>query len=162
MSIDMSGSESRPGGWYPDPDDPDTDRWWNGISWGDQTRDRRGRPERLDARPPTAAGRHAGLDARPPMAAAPALGGGRPAARPAGPPGPEELRAEGLATAGLACGLAGLLLPMVFGPIALLLGAIAPKDHNGERRQRATAAMVLGAIELVMSGFYFVVLFPLL
>jgi hypothetical protein len=25
-------------GWYPDASDPSVQRWWNGISWGDQTR----------------------------------------------------------------------------------------------------------------------------
>lgn len=25
-------------GWYPDPENPDTDRWWNGSSWSDQRR----------------------------------------------------------------------------------------------------------------------------
>ncbi|HTL42183.1 MAG TPA: DUF2510 domain-containing protein [Pseudolysinimonas sp.] len=27
-------------GWYPDPDDAASDRWWNGVSWSDQRRGR--------------------------------------------------------------------------------------------------------------------------
>jgi hypothetical protein len=29
-------------GWYPDPDDAASDRWWNGVSWSDQRRARGG------------------------------------------------------------------------------------------------------------------------
>ncbi|MGN6501634.1 MAG: DUF2510 domain-containing protein, partial [Pseudolysinimonas sp.] len=27
-------------GWYPDPEDAESDRWWNGVSWSDQRRAR--------------------------------------------------------------------------------------------------------------------------
>ena len=30
--------EERAPGWHPDPANPSVERWWNGISWGDQTR----------------------------------------------------------------------------------------------------------------------------
>lgn len=36
---EMSTSEN-PAGWHPDPDGSGRERWWNGVSWTDQTRDR--------------------------------------------------------------------------------------------------------------------------
>jgi hypothetical protein len=34
----MDPAQTKPSGWYPDPSDASVQRWWNGISWGDQTR----------------------------------------------------------------------------------------------------------------------------
>src|SRR5471030_791779 len=34
----MDPAETKSSGWYPDPSNPSAQRWWNGISWGDQTR----------------------------------------------------------------------------------------------------------------------------
>lgn len=31
------GSSLPPAGWYPDPQDPSRQRWWDGASWSDQT-----------------------------------------------------------------------------------------------------------------------------
>lgn len=36
--------EERSTGWHPDPSNPSIQRWWNGISWGDQTRQANGSP----------------------------------------------------------------------------------------------------------------------
>ncbi|MDQ1547235.1 MAG: hypothetical protein QOH69_2139 [Actinomycetota bacterium] len=36
--------EERTTGWHPDPSNPSVERWWNGISWGDQTRESNGSP----------------------------------------------------------------------------------------------------------------------
>jgi len=42
--IAMTGSASGqvPGGWYPDPDGKPAERYWNGSSWGEETRPRTG------------------------------------------------------------------------------------------------------------------------
>ena len=34
----MDPSDQKPSGWYPDDSNPLIQRWWNGVSWGDQTR----------------------------------------------------------------------------------------------------------------------------
>lgn len=46
----MDPADHQRSGWYPDPATPSIERWWNGISWGDQTRQSNGAPI-----PPTAA-----------------------------------------------------------------------------------------------------------
>jgi hypothetical protein len=40
----MDDADSRSPGWHPDPANPSIQRWWNGISWGDQTRQANGTP----------------------------------------------------------------------------------------------------------------------
>jgi hypothetical protein len=69
-------------GWYPDPEDAASDRWWNGISWSDH---RRGRNQPTGwapvvAQPATASARPA--DDVPPVPVAPGGGTGTSGAAP--------------------------------------------------------------------------------
>ena len=38
MSSELSASTLPPAGWYPDPEYPGNDRWWNGTEWSDYRR----------------------------------------------------------------------------------------------------------------------------
>jgi hypothetical protein len=67
----------------------------------------------------------------------------------------------GLAVAGLICGLAGLLfLPIILGPLAIIFGGIglsnAAKNPIGHGKSMATAALVLGIIDVCFVVLAFV------
>ncbi len=71
---------------------------------------------------------------------------GNPAS--AGAPG-----GNGLAVAGLVCGLVGLLLfNIVLGPLAVIFGGVAwaRANRGAPRRGMAIAAVVLGVVDLVI------------
>jgi uncharacterized protein DUF4190 len=71
---------------------------------------------------------------------------GNPAS--AGAPG-----GNGLAVAGLVCGLVGLLLfSIVLGPLAVIFGGVAwaRANRGAPRRGMAIAAVVLGVVDLVI------------
>jgi uncharacterized protein DUF4190 len=73
-----------------------------------------------------------------------------PAGSPAGVGAP---RSNGLAVAGLVCGLVGLLLfNIVLGPLAIIFGGVAWAQANrgAPRRGMAVAAVLLGAVDLVI------------
>jgi Domain of unknown function (DUF4190) len=60
---------------------------------------------------------------------------------------------NGLAVAGLVCGLVGLLfLPIILGPLALIFGGIGwSKANRGAKHKGiAIAAVVLGVVDLVL------------
>jgi hypothetical protein len=38
MSSELSASTLPPAGWYPDPENPGNDRWWDGSAWSDYRR----------------------------------------------------------------------------------------------------------------------------
>jgi Domain of unknown function (DUF4190) len=60
---------------------------------------------------------------------------------------------NGLAIAGLVCGLVGLLfLPIVLGPLALVFGfiALSRAKQGAGHRGMAIAAVVLGAVDLIL------------
>jgi Domain of unknown function (DUF4190) len=67
---------------------------------------------------------------------------------------------NGLAIAGLVCGLVGLLfLPIVLGPLALIFGGIGLSKANRGAGHKGTAiaAVVLGIIDLIIMGVLMVV-----
>lgn len=67
---------------------------------------------------------------------------------------------NGLAVAGLVCGLVGLLfLPIIMGPLALIFGGIGwSKANRGAKHKGiAIAAVVLGVVDLVLMGVLFAV-----
>ena len=60
---------------------------------------------------------------------------------------------NGLAIAGLVCGLVGLLVfPIILGPLALIFGfvALSRAKRGAGHRGMAIAAVVLGAADLVL------------
>jgi len=60
---------------------------------------------------------------------------------------------NGLAIAGLVCGLVGLLFfPIVLGPLALIFGfiALSHAKRGAAHRGMALAAVILGAADLVL------------
>ncbi|NYI06780.1 DUF4190 domain-containing protein [Allostreptomyces psammosilenae] len=60
---------------------------------------------------------------------------------------------NGMAVAALVCAITSfLLLPIVLGPLAFVLGALAnsPRRTGGQRSGIATAAMALGAVSVVV------------
>jgi uncharacterized protein DUF4190 len=67
---------------------------------------------------------------------------------------------NGLAIAGLVCGLVGLLfLPIVLGPLALIFGGVGLSKANrgAGHKGMAIAAVVLGIIDLIIMGVLMVV-----
>ena len=135
MSTEVSAGRPPPSGWYPDPTDPTLDRWWNGGTWASDTRAKGGPPT-----PPQYPLRHPGNP----------------------PPQPYLTRVEAhelyvapvsaaLATAGLVCGLVGLIVfPVALAPLAIVFGAVAPRLPNGDRHGRAKAALILGIADLAL------------
>jgi hypothetical protein len=62
---------------------------------------------------------------------------------------------NGLAIAGLVCGLVGLLfLPIVLGPLAVIFGGVgwSKANHGARHKGMAVAAVVLGIVDLVLMG----------
>jgi hypothetical protein len=62
-------------------------------------------------------------------------------------------RGNGLAIAGLVCGLVGLLLvPIVLGPLALIFGGVgwSRANHGAPHKGMAIAAVVLGVVDLII------------
>jgi Domain of unknown function (DUF4190) len=62
---------------------------------------------------------------------------------------------NGLAVAGLVCGLVGLLvLPIVLGPLAVIFGGVgwSKANHGARHKGMAIAAVVLGIVDLILMG----------
>ena len=67
---------------------------------------------------------------------------------------------NGLAVAGLVCGLVGLVfLPIILGPLALIFGGIGVSKANrgAKHKGMAIAAVVLGIVDLVIMAVLFAV-----
>jgi hypothetical protein len=80
--------------------------------------------------------------------------------RPAGGAGGTGQPGNGLAVAGLVCGLVGLLFfPIILGPLALIFGGIGWSKANGgaQHKGMAVAAVVLGVVDLVIMAVLFAV-----
>lgn len=111
-----------PAGWYTDPSDSTRQRYWTGSDWGQETRSA-GQPAADNSRstPPP-----------PPMGY-----GQQPPAAATG---------NGFSIAGIILGaIAFLILPIVFGPLGLIFGAIA--KSKGE--EKANTALTVAGIGLV-------------
>jgi len=108
--------------WYPDPQDPAQERYWDGIAWTGDVRS----PEGSAMIPPPP----------PPPPPPPA------AARP-----PRTTTRNGFSIAGIFFGvLAFLILPIIFGPVGLTLGAVA--KNKGE--PLANRALLVAAIGMAV------------
>lgn len=58
---------------------------------------------------------------------------------------------KGMAIASMVLGIIGLLiLPIILGPLALILGLVAPRTPHGRRQGMAIAGIVLGAIDIAI------------
>jgi hypothetical protein len=67
---------------------------------------------------------------------------------------------NGMAVAGLVCGLVGLLFfPIILGPLALIFGGVGwSKANRGAKyKGMALAAVILGIADLVVMGIMFAV-----
>jgi hypothetical protein len=67
---------------------------------------------------------------------------------------------NGLAIAGLVCGIVGLLLfPIILGPLALIFGGVGLSKANrgAKHKGMAIAALVLGVVDLVLMAVLFAV-----
>lgn len=177
----MSDAPAPSAGWYPDPEDPAGERWWNGSGWSDHKR---------PATPAPAAGFSFGVPAgdepRPdPYAPAPPASAATPyapttyapatyASTPYAPTpygAPRAGTTNGLAIAGLVVSAAGWL---VLGVLASIAGIIlsgfglarakqaeaAGNPHSG--RGMAMAGLVIGivvtVIGLIVIGLYAVLI----
>jgi hypothetical protein len=108
-----------PAGWYTDPNGAAQDRYWDGRAWTEHVRPVAGRRMAPAYAPP------------PPVAAAP----------------PVATTGNGFSIAGIVFGiLAFLILPILFGPIGLILGAVG--KSKGE--SKATTAMVVAGVGMVV------------
>ncbi|RZU45548.1 uncharacterized protein DUF4190 [Streptomyces sp. BK022] len=78
--------------------------------------------------------------------------GGQPTAR-------SGSRANGLAIAGLVCGIVGFFfLNVVLGPLAIILGMVATRQPGARGgRGMAKAAVVLGIVDLVVFAILMIV-----
>lgn len=121
-----------PPGWYADPADPYSLRWWDGTTWTGHT---------SPVQPPPPAPGHGwppGTQGHP--GSQPYGAGGY--YRPSGPNG-----SNTLSTIGIVLGaIAFVFFPILFGPAGLILGAVA--RSRGE--SRAVTAMVVSGIGLVV------------
>lgn len=72
------------------------------------------------------------------------------------PPGygyPQQAQGNGLAVAGLVCGIVGVLIAnIILGPLAIIFGGVALSRANkgAPRKNMAIAALVLGIVDLVV------------
>jgi hypothetical protein len=144
-------SATNPSGWYPDESNSSLERWWNGISWGDQTRP--SKPANSIPTVPMTTPRpvdpYAQSSATPP---------------PSTPPrefhGPQRSRANPVGQTGLTLGLISLAFNVFCIPsiLAIILGATG---LNTARKLQASGArstglgwsiagIVLGVIETVI------------
>jgi len=115
-------SAATPANWYRDPSNPAQDRYWDGATWTE------------NVRPGTV-----GQATPPPMPAD------------FGQPAQQAATGNGFSIAGIILGaLAFLIFPIIFGPIGLIMGAIA--KSKGERL--ATRALVVSGIGLVVGMIF--------
>lgn len=176
----MSDSTPKPG-WYADPEDPASERWWNGSGWSEQQR------------PSTAFVAPASPTTPPPVAAPPLVpsqgsdssgfvfGTGAPAGArpdPYAPPAPTQAyygapygarppsATNGLALAGLLVSSIGWLFAGALAPVVGLILSIVGLSHAATRERQglpggrglAMAGIVVSGIILVIALLFLVVL----
>lgn len=118
----MSDGAAAPAGWYPDPHGQPVLRWWDGVSWNEQTQ----------------------AAAQPGMTAPPAMPYWQT------PPAVQPRTSNGYSTTGIVLGsIAFLFLPIILGPAGLILGAVG--KSKGESRANvamvvSAAGLVVGMI----------------
>ena len=116
---DTTSATTVAAGWYADPSGAAQERYWDGRAWTEHVR-------------PVAGRRLAPAYAPPP---------------PIVPPPPVAATGNGFSIAGIVFGiLAFLVLPIVFGPIGLILGAVG----KGKGESKATTAMVVSGVGMVV------------
>ncbi len=123
----MSGAGNPPAGWYPDPTQSGSERWWDGVAWGQQTR-----------MPPVSAPMVAPPAAPSAPAPAPAMANSLPPTPGAtGSPKPKS-GCLGLSSAAMLAMIAGLgLVALLAGGV--FLGLLAGKDENTVEATKTTA-----------------------
>jgi hypothetical protein len=143
-----SGSANPPAGWYPDPSGQPGQRWWDGSTWTEQTQggpsDAAPGGQQLPGYPAWSGGQgYAGPGYGAPGYGAPGYGGA-------------QQTSNGLAIAGIICGaIAFLFLPIILGPIGLILGGIA--KSRGQRL--ANAALIVSGLGLVLGLILGIIVF---
>jgi hypothetical protein len=73
---------------------------------------------------------------------------------------PGTQQGNGLAVAGLVCGLVGLLFfNVILGPLAIIFGGVgwSKANHGAKHRGMAIAAVVFGVLDLVVWGIFLAV-----
>jgi hypothetical protein len=73
---------------------------------------------------------------------------------------PATQQGNGLAVAGLVCGIVGLLFfSVVLGPLAIIFGGVgwSKANHGAKHRGMAIAAVVFGVLDLVVWGIFLAV-----
>lgn len=133
----QSPTQPRPD-WYPDPYDREHLRYWDGERWTSHVTP--SRPASVSPPQPSAWTAPPG-EYRPPEPPSPSPNGQGPS-----DVAPKRSGRE-FSNAGIVCGaLAFLLLPIVFGPAGLILGAVAKSKGD----ERAVVAMTVSALGLVV------------
>jgi hypothetical protein len=127
-------------GWRADPDDPAHERWWDGVSWTEFTREAPPPPSPIARRIPVREQIH-----RPPDPST------RAVAWIAWSPGWVTFVLLPLALLGFASALASLLVPVTAGLAFLVLGALAVRDRRqlydrGFPERPSPAWMLLGPV----------------
>lgn len=121
----MTSPGSQTPGWYPDPSGQPLMRWWDGVTWTDQTQPTQAPPGTFQ--PPS----------------------NYPTWSPPQGYGQQQAAGNGFSIAGIVCGVIALLiLPIIFGPVGLILGGVA----KSKREPRANIALIVAGVGMV-AGF---------
>jgi Protein of unknown function (DUF2510) len=130
----MDPAEHKSSGWYPDPSNSSIQRWWNGISWGDQTRHANGTPIPTAASAPTPSV----VDPYAPVARTPPVAPATAATRDG-----QFRNVNPIGYAGVALGFVSLLFNVFCVPsgLAIIFSAIG---LNNARKLRASGRRVTG------------------
>ena len=121
----MSDGAAAPAGWYPDPHGQPVLRWWDGVSWNEQTQ----------------------------AAVQPNMTAPTPAPYWQTPPAVQPRTFNGFSTTGIVLGsIAFLFLPIILGPAGLILGAVG-KSKGESRAPVAMVVSAAGTVIGMILGF---------
>lgn len=115
-------------GWYPDPENPGAERWWNGSSWSDHRRT----PDSAAVAAP--AGQQSTPAVPPPIVEA------------------QQPPADGLAIAGFVVSLAGIVIGWFTLALPGIVGAILSGVALHRIKQRERAGIPVGGRGLAIAG----------